>query len=384
VHAASRQPDRSSPRVLVAEDQPHVREALRLLLKGAGYRITDVSTPAAVLEELAAGRYDALLLDLNYTRDTTSGAEGLELLPRIRQLDSTIPIVVLTAWGTVETAVKALHSGADDFVEKPWDNTKLLSLLRTQLEQGKALRKNHLERELEREELREIQRGLLPRAIPNVAGCEIFVDWRPAGDVGGDYFDVLSQGDGRVAVCIGDVAGKGLPAALLMSNLQASVRALAAENLAPADLCSRLNQVACANTANGRFITFLYAVLDARGGRVIYANAGHNAPLLVRGDGACERLTQGGPVLGQFPGAGYEPGEIAVQPGDKLVLFTDGIVEAPDGDEREFGEARLVGLVEQQRNLTGAALHKTVLEAVRAHCGGRLQDDVTLMVISVG
>ena len=384
MQAASRQPDRSGARVLVAEDQLHVREALRLLLKGAGYRITDVSTPAAVLQELAADRYDALLLDLNYTRDTTSGAEGLELLPRIRQLDNTIPIVVLTAWGTVETAVKALHSGADDFVEKPWDNTRLLALLRTQLEQGKALRKNQLERELEREELREIQRALLPRTIPSVAGCEIFVDWRPAGDVGGDYFDVLSQGDGRVAVCIGDVSGKGVPAALLMSNLQASVRALATENLAPSDLCRRLNQVACANTANGRFITFLYAVLDLRAGRVAYANAGHNSPVLVHGDGTCARLTQGGPVLGQFPGAAYEPGEVAVQAGDKLVLFTDGIVEAPDENEREFGEGRLIALVEQQRHLDGAALHQTLLEAVRAHCGGRLQDDATLMVISVG
>lgn len=384
MQAASRQPDRSGARVLVAEDQLHVREALRLLLKGAGYRITDVSTPAAVLEELAASRYDALLLDLNYTRDTTSGTEGLELLPRIRQLDSTIPIVVLTAWGTVETAVKALHSGADDFVEKPWDNTRLLALLRTQLEQGKALRKNRLARELEREELREIQRGLLPRTIPSVAGCEIFVDWRPAGDVGGDYFDVLSQGDECVAVCIGDVSGKGVPAALLMSNLQASVRALATENLAPPDLCRRLNQVACANTANGRFITFLYAVLELRAGRVAYANAGHNSPVLVHGDGTCARLTQGGPVLGQFPGAGYEGGKVAVQAGDKLVLFTDGIVEAPDENEREFGGPHLVALVEQQRHLNGAALHQMLLEAVRAHCGGRLQDDATLMVISVG
>jgi sigma-B regulation protein RsbU (phosphoserine phosphatase) len=383
MQAASRQPE-CGPRVLVAEDQPHVREALRLLLKGAGYHITGVSTPAAVLDELAANRYDALLLDLNYTRDTTSGAEGLELLPRIRELDNTIPIVVLTAWGSVETAVKALHSGADDFVQKPWDNTQLLTLLRAQLEHAKALRKNHLERELEREELREIQRGLLPREIPRVAGCEIFVDWHPAGDVGGDYFDVFSQGDGRVGVCIADVAGKGLPAALLMSNLQASVRTLASANLAPAELCHRLNQVACANAAAGRFITFLYAVLDSRAHRVTYANAGHNAPVLVRPDGPSERLASGGPVLGQFPDASYEAGKVAVQPGDKLVLFTDGIVEAPDAEDREFSEARLVALVESQRHLDGAALHRSLLDTVHTHCNGRLQDDATLMVISVG
>jgi DNA-binding NtrC family response regulator len=109
VGAICQHAEASAPRVLVAENQPHVRDALRLLLKSAGFQITDVATPAAVLAELSARPYDALLLDLNYTRDTTSGAEGLELLPSIRQLDRTIPVVVMTAWGTVEVAVEALR-----------------------------------------------------------------------------------------------------------------------------------------------------------------------------------------------------------------------------------------------------------------------------------
>jgi sigma-B regulation protein RsbU (phosphoserine phosphatase) len=372
----------SAPRVLVAEDQPHVRDALRLLLKSAGFQITDVATPAALLAELSARPYDALLLDLNYTRDTTSGAEGLELLPSIRQLDRTLPVVVMTAWGTVDVAVEALHRGADDFIQKPWDNTRLVSLLRAQMENSRQLRRKQAQKEFESEELREIQAGLLPKEIPQVDGCRIAVEWHPAGDVGGDYFDVLPYGPGRVGLCIADVAGKGVPAALLMSNLQAAARAHASETIAPKDFCARLNGVACANTSRGRFTTFFYARLDTVQQRVTYCNAGHNAPLLVRADGSCERLDEGGPVFGEFPETEYAEGEVPLRSGDRLVLFTDGVTEAYNANGAEFGERRLIELVRQLRHMDSAAMEARILAAVRAHTGGQLQDDATLMIVA--
>ena len=127
-------------KVLIADDAPDVREALRLLLKRQGYRTEAVESPAAVLQALQAQEFDLLLLDLNFTRDTTSGAEGLELLPRVAAFDSTLPVVILTAWGTVEIAVEAMRQGARDFVEKPWDNERLLAIVRNQIELRRALR----------------------------------------------------------------------------------------------------------------------------------------------------------------------------------------------------------------------------------------------------
>ena len=130
----------TAPRILIADDQPDVLEALRLLLKGEGFVVKTVSSPAALLQAAEAAEFDVALIDLNYTRDTTSGSEGLSIIPRLQALDSTLPIVVMTAWGSVESAVEAMRLGARDYVEKPWDNTRLLATLRTQTELARALR----------------------------------------------------------------------------------------------------------------------------------------------------------------------------------------------------------------------------------------------------
>ena len=132
----------AAPRILVADDQPDVREALRLLLKGEGYALETVGSPAAVLSAVQGADFDAVLLDLNYARDTTTGREGLELVSQLQALDATLPAIVMTAWGSVDKAVEAMRRGARDFIEKPWDNNRLLATLRTQVELGRALRRS--------------------------------------------------------------------------------------------------------------------------------------------------------------------------------------------------------------------------------------------------
>jgi DNA-binding NtrC family response regulator len=149
--------DEPSPRILIADDQTDVLVSLRLLLKSEGYRIETVSSPAGVLTALDADDFDVVLIDLNYARDTTSGQEGLDLLSRLGTLDSTLPVVVMTAWGSVELAVQAMRRGARDFVQKPWENDRLLAIVRTQVELGRALRKGRLleaENRFLREEVR--------------------------------------------------------------------------------------------------------------------------------------------------------------------------------------------------------------------------------------
>jgi DNA-binding NtrC family response regulator len=154
-----------APRVLIADDQPDVLEALRLLLKTEGYQIELVSSPAGVLAALDAREFDVVLMDLNYARDTTSGQEGLDLLSRIQALDSTLPVVVMTAWSSVKIAVEAMRRGARDFIQKPWENERLISILRTQIELSRALRKG-LRLEAENRLLRGVERPTLIAESP--------------------------------------------------------------------------------------------------------------------------------------------------------------------------------------------------------------------------
>src|ERR1700730_6878742 len=187
------------PRTLIAEDQPDVLAALRLLLRSAGYQTEAVSSPAAVLDAIRQRDFDVVLMDLNYARDTTSGQEGLDLITNIQNLDNTLPVVVLTAWASVELAVEAMHRGVRDFVQKPWDNSHLLKSLRNQIELGRNQRQqkrldqeshtatNQLQQELA--EAQEIQRTLLPKQLPLFDGFEIAAAWQPARGGGGDYFD---------------------------------------------------------------------------------------------------------------------------------------------------------------------------------------------------
>jgi phosphoserine phosphatase RsbU/P len=367
------------PRVLIADDQADVCEALRLLLKAAGCETESVHRPALVLEKLGQRDFELVLLDLNYTRDTTSGREGLDLLPRIRAMDPQLPIVVMTAWSSVDLAVEAMRRGACDFVQKPWDNKQVLTTVRHHVERYRLQRRERSYLNAELNDAIETQRRLLPEQIPQPAGCDIAVAYLPARLVGGDYFDVAECGR-QTAIAVADVAGKGLPAALLMANLQATLRPQMSRAVSPAEVCDDLNHhVRC----SGKFISLFHALLDVQARRLLYCNAGHLPPLLLQADGSCQRLLSEGAVLGAFETWNYEEREVALEPGDRLLLYTDGIVEASDSGGQDFGEERLRELAVAHRCETAEELKQTILAAVMAHCGSRLQDDVTLMVIAL-
>ncbi|MGH9860978.1 MAG: PP2C family protein-serine/threonine phosphatase [Candidatus Acidiferrales bacterium] len=374
------------PRILVADDQPHIGEAISLLLRTEGFHIELADAPERILRAIEAGSFDAVLMDLNYSRDTTSGEEGLNLISHLQTLDSTLPIVVMTAWGSVPLAVEAMRRGARDFVLKPWENDQLLRTMRAQVELGRAMRQDRrqqIQKDQEWEEARRIQQRLLPEKLPKLRGCEMVAQWRPALLVGGDYFDVLKFSDETAGLCIADVCGKGLPAALLMANLQAAVRAHASPTTAPAQLCEQLNRMFCSVSAHERFITLFYGFLDLRHRTLVYSNAGHAPGLLVRRNNRLIRLGAGGPLLGEFEGLFYEQGHVQIEPGDRLVLYTDGVPEAPAESGEEFGEKRLAHLITTHRELPAAALQEKLWSEVLQFCDGQLRDDATLIVLAV-
>jgi sigma-B regulation protein RsbU (phosphoserine phosphatase) len=373
----------TSARVLVADDQPDVLEALRWLLGGEGYEPEFVSSTDAVLERLRESPFDLLLMDLNYSRDTTSGREGLELIPHVRALDATMPIVVMTGWGSVDTAVEAMRRGAKSFVQKPWEDETLLEILQREIEESRASKRRDARQQRELEEARLIQRGLLPTALPRIAGLTLSSSWRPANGVGGDCFDALTFGDTAVGLSIADVAGKGVPAALLMSNLQAAVRAFAQDATPPASVCASVNRLLCRNMASGRFVTFCYARIDIAARRLTFANAGHNPPLLIRRDGTIERLSPGGTVLGVFPDNAYEQGEFPLTAGDRLVFYTDGISEARNQTGDELTDEGVAETARRHRDLDADAMLAAMLVDIERFSDGKFEDDATLIVAAL-
>jgi phosphoserine phosphatase RsbU/P len=237
----------------------------------------------------------------------------------------------------------------------------------------KVIASQFREQEHEIAEARAIQEGLLPKEIPQLPGYEIAATWQSARIVGGDYFDVLPLSDGMLGLCIADVAGKGMPAALLMSNLQAAVRGLASPSLAPDELCVRLNTLLCRNMASDRFVTLFYAQLDGASGTLRYVTAGHNPPFVMHADGAHERLRDGGSVLGVFPNPAFTLGTANLRPGDVVVLFTDGVTEARDADDDEFGDDRLLAVLAESRASSVRDIQKEILQAATNFTHGPLQ-----------
>jgi serine phosphatase RsbU (regulator of sigma subunit) len=255
--------------------------------------------------------------------------------------------------------------------------------LKRALERERRAEQERLERDVQI--ARQVQRRLFPRNPPTIANLDFRGVCRPAREVAGDYYDILTLDGGHAGIAVGDVVGKGLPAALLMASLQAAVRSLVSTaREGPATLARDVNAQMCDLTEPTHFATWFWAVFDERARALAYVNAGHNRPMLLRKSGALDRLSSGGPPLGVFRDAAYREGTIALSAGDLLVVFTDGITEAPDAAEREFGDGRLEAVLRENADSAVEELCEIILERVAEFRAGMpQQDDMTLVVARV-
>jgi sigma-B regulation protein RsbU (phosphoserine phosphatase) len=370
-------------RVLVVDDQPDVREALRLLLKGAGYAIDTVESPDAALAAAAYGGYDLIILDMNYTWDTTSGEEGLRLVDCLHAQRRHVPIIAMTGWSTIELAVEAMQRGACDFIPKPWDNRRFIAVVQKHLNAGREPSR-HLDEELEI--ARKVQQKLLPQTHFSAYGIEGECASLPAGEIGGDLYDFfeIDHADidhegidhGTMAFLLGDVSGKGIGAALLMANLQATIRGQQELAKYPARLMERVNYLFFESTRPEHFATLFYGVYQPATRTVRYVNCGHPSAVLLRASGEFELLDATATVLGAFENYGFEERSVQMRSGDRLVLFSDGFSEAKlENDDwatetiASLGRSRESGLAGE---LAGMAAP-----------GGKQADDITVMDIRV-
>ncbi len=229
---------------------------------------------------------------------------------------------------------------------------------------------------------RQIQVGLLPFEPVECGGIRIFTTMRPANTVGGDYFDVIELPHGRIAIAVGDVAGKGMPAALLMALLQGSLRTLLSAGFRGQELVSKLNAHLCATLPSNRLVTLFYGEVETATGRFEYVNCGHNPPFLFAAGEPPARLGATAVALGVTTEAGIESMRMDLGPADRLVLYTDGVTEAENPREQEFGDARLLGWLQANRETSGQPLIDGVIAEVLRYGGGvRPRDDMTLMCL---
>lgn len=359
-------------RALIVDDEPPARVRLRHLLEQAG-GVTVVGEAGSAIEaqDLIRDRSpDVLFLDIEMPE--IHGTALAASLPEPRPF-----VVFATAYQSY--ALEAFACDATDYLMKPVSRAKLagtLARIRSRLDQ-----QSDLEREIKVASA--LQADMWPGVLPAIAGFDCAAASLPAHGVGGDFYDAFSLDDGRWGLLLGDVSGKGVPAGLVATAVQARVATAARHaRLEPAELVQTLNQDVFASTQGQRYATLIYFSLDPATRRMTLVNAGHPAPLVFDPNGAFGRIDSTGPALGLMEGVRFSARPLTLEPGSLMVAFTDGVVEALDDRDVEFGDERAAAEIGARLSEPASAICTAMLAAVRRHSGSRpQQDDVTVMVV---
>ncbi|MEO8561501.1 MAG: SpoIIE family protein phosphatase [bacterium] len=380
--------------ILVVDDNEMNRDMLSRRLGRDGHVVTVAEHGRAALDRLAKEPFDLVLLDIMMPELT--GYEVLEILKADVALRD-IPVVMITATTEEDSIVRCLSLGAEDHLPKPFNPAILRarvgsSLAKKRLRDTERLYARSLERELEIG--REIQMGFLPATLPAPAGWEIRAHFRPARQVAGDFYDAFTLADGRVALVLADVCGKGVGAALFMALFRSLLRALSEPQFAAAatpsaglraTVLATNDYIARTHDAANMFATVFFAVVDPVSGALDYVNAGHEPPVLLAADGRVRgRLAPTGPAVGLMPDLEFNVGRAQLASGETLFAFTDGVVDARDPHDASFGESRLLALL-SERAAPAHELLARVDAALSGHIGDGAQfDDVAMLAARRG
>ena len=377
------------PKILVVDDEPDlehlVRQRMRREIRSGQYSFMFAQNGVEALEVLSEEQdIDMVLTDINMPR-----MDGLTLLEQIPKVDPNIRSVIVSAYGDMKNIRTAMNRGAFDFITKPIDFEDMkvtiqrtlhhLELWRGALESRDKL--VALQNELS--VANKMQQSILPTSFPSGRGFEIFGSMKPARDVGGDFFDVLSLEDGRIGLVVADVSDKGVPAALFMMSSRTLLKGAAIGLDAPGKVLSEVNQLLQEENDAAMFVTVFYATFDPESGELTYANGGHNTPLVVHADGSSTVIPPtGGIALGVVPDFTYEESSMTLQPGDRVVLYTDGVTEAENDHSDQFGLERLCEVFTSGTPTDARATNEAVFDAVEAFAGEAPQfDDVTCLTL---
>lgn len=369
--------------VLVVDDNLHNRQILSRRLERDGHRVTLAEDGLAALDALQNEAFDLILLDL-----MMPGLNGFEVLLRLKQ-DArlkAIPVIMVSALDEINSIVRCIEYGAEDFLTKPFDPVLLRARIGSCLEKKRLrdleqLYLANVERELQT--AARIQAAILPSVFPPTDGVEGHGLMVPAKEVGGDFFDFIPLGEGRVGIAVGDVSGKGLPAALFMAISRTLLRTTALFGLSPGECLMRVNDLLASENDQAMFVTLFFGIVDSSAGTLTYANGGHPSPVLLRAGGAAEWLPgTAGTVVGIAEGLQYREVCVAFEPGDQCFLYSDGVGEAINPDGAEFTNDRLFKLLARSTHQSPLALAEDILGQVNAFAGNTAQfDDITCVAI---
>lgn len=376
-------------KILVVDDepdlQPLVQQRMRRYVRTGQYQFVFAQNGVEALERLRADDEIVIVLsDINMPK-----MDGLALLDQIPKVNPNIRSVIISAYGDMKNIRTAMNRGAFDFVTKPVDFDDLKLTIDRTLQQllewrdalGARDRLVALQNELN--VASQMQQSILPKKFPEGAGFQVFASMKPARSVGGDFFDVMRLEGGLLGLAVADVSDKGVPAALFMMSTRTVLKGAAIGLGSPAEVLQEVNDLLCEDNETAMFVTLIYAVYDPSTRKLTFANGGHNTPVVISADGKATRLPlTGGVALGLVPGLEYQQASVTLSPGDSVVLYTDGVTEAMNESEEEFGMDRLEGLFAESKPATAQAVNEVIFDAVMDFAGDAPQsDDITCMTL---
>ena len=380
------QADPAGASLLVVDDIEANRELLARRLKKLGHRVSIAEDGEQALAMLGEQPFDLVLLDI-----TMPGMDGYQVLETMKSdaRYSELPVVMVSAIDEAESITRCLDLGADDYLPKPFDPAVMRarvesSLARKRLRDTQREQLRAVERELEIG--RQIQAGFLPSVIPNPAGWEIAARFVPARQVAGDFYDVVPLSGERLLLVVADVCDKGVGAALYMALFRSLIRVLAIQHgeVAAEGLLERTAErvsdyIATEHGDANMFATAFLAVLDPADGRLAFVNAGHDAPMLTRAGSTVERLPAGGAALGMLPGQRYRALSTTLEPGDRLLAFTDGVTEA-GGPQEPVGEDGVLAVLSAAEGGAVGLLDALLVRALPDEAAVQA-DDITMLAV---